>query len=147
VDQPEEQDQRPPEIPTKSRLGSETILVVEDEPGVRNLIRTILTENGYRVLVAADVLEALQISQQHDGPIDLLLTDVVLPHASGVEVAKHLRVSRPGVRVLYMSGYTENAVAHQSVLDADVELLPKPFSFEQLLSRVRQLLDAAGPRG
>jgi PAS domain S-box-containing protein len=147
VDQPEEEEQKTPEIPSKSRLGGETILVVEDEPGVRNLVRTVLAENGYRVLVAADILEALQISQRHGGPIDLLLTDVVLPHASGIEVAKHLQASRPNLRVLYMSGYTENAVTHQSALDTNVELLPKPFSFEQLLIRVRQLLDIRSPAG
>ncbi len=85
-----------------------------------------------------------RVSDQHSGPIDLLLTDVVMPHMSGAELRERLRASRPGLRVLYISGYTDNAIAHHGVLEPGTNLLPKPFSMEGLIHTIRKVL-SAGP--
>ncbi len=121
--------------------GTETVLVVEDEEGVRELIAALLRRLGYTVLTAADGEEALRISAQHREPIQLLLTDVVLPKTSGRQVAGQLKTARPDMAVLYLSGYTENAVVHHGVLDPDVAFLAKPFSHEALALKIRQVLD------
>ena len=121
-----------------SRLGgSETVLVVEDERGVRDLICTLLGDNGYRVLAAGSPREALEISRGEQGAVDLLLTDVVLPEMSGQELSQKLRVGRPGLKVLYMSGYTENTIVNHGVLEEEVHFVAKPFTFEELLAKVR----------
>jgi len=122
--------------------GTETILVVEDEAAVRELIVRVLTAHGYQVLEARDGQEALQVSGQHGGSIDLLLTDVVMPRMNGAELNEQLRAARPEIRVLYMSGYTDNAIAQHGVLEPGVNLLPKPFSMEALIHTVRHVLDA-----
>jgi PAS domain S-box-containing protein len=121
--------------------GTETILVVEDEDAVREVARAMLQRRGYSVLVARDGDQAMRVAKAHLGPIDLLLTDVVLPRANGRRVAERLRSERPGTRVLFMSGYTEEAVVHQGVLDAGARLLEKPFSEAALTLRVREVLD------
>ncbi|MGE5645208.1 MAG: ATP-binding protein [Acidobacteriota bacterium] len=121
--------------------GAETVLVVEDEPGVRELIGTILKQRGYNVIKAADPLEAIQASQQHPGAIDLLLTDVVMPRMSGRDLAVRLLEQRPTMRVLYLSGYTENAIVHHGVLDPEVDFLGKPFSQDSLAKKIREVLD------
>jgi CheY-like chemotaxis protein len=120
--------------------GTETILVVEDEAAVRELIVRVLTAHGYQVLEARDGPEALQVSEHHSDPIDLLLTDVVMPHMNGAELCERLRVPRPEMQVLYISGYTDNAIAQHGVLEPGTNLLPKPFSMEGLLHTIRRVL-------
>ena len=119
---------------------SGTILVVEDEQAVRELTVKMLQRLGYRVLVAASGAEALEISASHGGRITLLLTDVVMPNMSGRQVADSLTKTRPEMKVLFLSGYTEDTVVHHGVLDSGVEFLPKPFSREVLAKKIRQVL-------
>jgi two-component system cell cycle sensor histidine kinase/response regulator CckA len=121
--------------------GTETILLVEDEPGVRALVSETLQVYGYTVLEARHGIEALLIGTQHAGPISLLMTDVVMPQMSGREVADRLQPLRPGMRVLYMSGYTDEAVIHHGVENAEQDFLQKPFTPEALVRKVRDLLD------
>jgi signal transduction histidine kinase len=123
--------------------GTETVLVVEDEEQIRNLIRAILTARGYIVLVAENGDRALALAAAHEGPIQLLLTDVIMPRMSGRELAERLATARPAIRVLYVSGYTDDAIAHHGVLDAGVALLQKPFTPGVLSRKVREVLDAA----
>jgi signal transduction histidine kinase/CheY-like chemotaxis protein len=122
--------------------GSETILLVEDEDEVRELAREVLQLSGYTLLVARHGREALALAQAYRGSIDLLLTDVVMPHMSGRDLAQRLQEERPTLRVLYMSGYTEDAIVHHGVLDHDAQLLPKPFRSDTLATTVRDQLDA-----
>jgi CheY-like chemotaxis protein len=123
--------------------GSETILLVEDEDVVRNLAQRVLLRNGYTVLVANQGTEALQAFQQHDGPIHLLLTDVVMPGGiNGRQLAERLLAQRPKLKVLYMSGYTDDIVVRHGVLDSDVAFLEKPFSASGLARKVRQILNS-----
>jgi two-component system, cell cycle sensor histidine kinase and response regulator CckA len=124
------------------RTGRETVLVVEDEAAVRSLARDVLGRLGYQVLVASDGLEALKVADQHRGRIDLLVSDVVLPHLRGVEVADRIYARQPGLRVLYISGYTETAIVHDGQLDPGVNFLAKPFLPADLGNRVREILDA-----
>jgi CheY-like chemotaxis protein len=126
--------------------GRETILLVEDEPAVRQLTTRFLSAAGYRVLVAANAGEALLTCENHDGPIDLLLTDVVMPQMSGHALSSRLGRIRGGLRVLYMSGYSGSAIAHHGVLEQGTHLLQKPFSSADLLRRVREVLQEACPR-
>jgi PAS domain S-box-containing protein len=121
--------------------GSETILLVEDDHEVRQFAATVLKSRGYRVLEAADAANALQIAHRHEGPIDLLVTDVVMPGMNGPKLASELTRLRPGLRVLYISGYAENAVAHHGVLDAGIEYLAKPFSPTELAHKVREVIE------
>lgn len=120
--------------------GHGTILVVEDEEGVRHLLRHVLAQHGYTVLEAGDSADAIQASAAHQGKIDLLLTDVILPKASGRQVAQRLLTERPDMRILFISGYTENAIAHHGVIDAGVHFLSKPFTTESLLAKIREVL-------
>jgi two-component system, cell cycle sensor histidine kinase and response regulator CckA len=124
------------------RTGRETILVVEDEPAVRRLARDVLARLGYDVLVAPDGRDALKVADRCRRPIDLLVSDMVLPHLRGVEVADRLRARQPGLRVLYISGYTETAIVHDGQLDPGVDFLAKPFRPVDLAERVREVLDA-----
>jgi two-component system, cell cycle sensor histidine kinase and response regulator CckA len=103
-----------------------------------------LSDEHYRVLAAAGGPEALQLAASHDGLIHLLITDVVMPRMSGTELARRLIARRPELRVLYTSGYTEDAVVHQGVLEPRTAFLQKPFAVEVLLRKVRELLDADG---
>ena len=123
--------------------GTETILVAEDERLVRVLAQKVLERAGYRVLVGAGGADALALAERHDGPIDLLLTDVVMPEMNGRELARRLTARRPGVRVLYMSGYADEAVAQHGVLDPGTAFLQKPFTPEGLAKKVRGVLDGA----
>ncbi len=125
--------------------GNETILLVEDEPGVRTLARRFLEQAGYRVIEASDPEAALQEATRSAGPIHLLVTDVVMPGISGRELAERIRKTRPETRVLFMSGYTDDAVVQHGVLSRDAHLLEKPFTRNSLLARVRQVLDASRP--
>jgi nitrogen-specific signal transduction histidine kinase/CheY-like chemotaxis protein len=121
--------------------GTETVLLVEDEEGVRRLAREVLEAHGYTVLEASGWQSALGLADSHGGPIHLLLTDVVMPEMGGPEVASRLSALRPAIKVLYMSGYTNYAVFHRGLLDAGIAFLQKPFSPDELARRVRELLD------
>ncbi len=121
--------------------GSETILIVEDEPMVREPVRNTLSRLGYYVLVASNGPEALSVAQEHSGKIDLLLTDVVMPGMNGRELADKLRESRPATKVLFTSGYTENVIVHQGVLDPDVNFISKPHTPPALARKIREVLD------
>ena len=123
------------------RSGTETVLVVEDEGAVRDQAVLVLESYGYTVLDAANGQAALDISRSHTGPVDLLLTDVIMPGLNGRELADLLQPERPEMRVLYMSGYTGDAIEHHGVLAESVAFLPKPFTLEDLLRKVRKVLD------
>jgi CheY-like chemotaxis protein len=120
--------------------GGETLLLVEDEAAVRQLVFRVLAGHGYTVLVADSGDEALRLLESRGEPIALLLTDVILPGMSGRELADRLRGRLPGLKVLYMSGYTQNAIVHDGRLDAGVAFLEKPFTPEDLVRRVREVL-------
>jgi len=122
--------------------GLETVLVVEDDEALRELAREILQSHGYTVLEARHGGEALPIGERHAGPIHLLVTDVVMPWMSGRELARRLMPAHPEMKVLYVSGYTENAVVHNGVLDPDTAFLQKPFTPDALARKVREVLDA-----
>jgi PAS domain S-box-containing protein len=126
----------------RAQRGQETILLVEDESNLRRLAHQYLENQGYKILDAEDGAAALQIAAGYRGTIDLLLTDVVMPGMNGRQLAAEITAERPDVRVLYMSGYTEDAIGHDGLLDAGVHLLQKPFSLPTLKDRVRELLDS-----
>ena len=125
-------------------LGAETILLAEDEEPVRVLARRCLEGMGYRVLAASRADEAQQMAERHAGPIHLLLTDVVMPGGSGPELASRLAARHPEMRVLYMSGYTDDAIVHRGVIAPGIELLEKPFTPATLARKVRDVLDHPG---
>jgi PAS domain S-box-containing protein len=137
---------QPPIAAVKAELGQETILLVEDEANLRRLGRQALENHGYTVLEAADGASAIQLSDAHPGPIHLLLTDVIMPGMNGRELAHRISAPRPETKVLYMSGYTENAVGHNGTLDAGVNLLQKPFTLPALKAKVREVLDTPRPQ-
>lgn len=130
-----------PLAPTKSLTGSETILVVEDEIAVRDLAQDVLTNSGYTVLEALNGQDALEIYRTTNDRIDLVLTDVIMPHMSGKQLIEQIRDINPDLPVIYMSGYTENAIVHHGILEEDVHFIQKPFSPNQLLEIVRRVLD------
>ncbi len=129
-----------PEPVRRPHVGAQTILVVEDGEGLRNLIRRLLERQGYTVLVASNADEALRLSEQH-ASIGVLLTDVVMPGASGPELTRRLIERRPDLKVIYMSGYTEEAVGHHGALTPGIAFLPKPFTAETLGQKIRDALD------
>jgi two-component system cell cycle sensor histidine kinase/response regulator CckA len=128
-------------VPAPTLRGSETILLVEDNRQVRELAASVLSSCGYRVLVADSAAAVVSLCEQHGGPIHLLLTDVVMPGSGGREIAKQITVRRPGIKVLYMSGYTTNAIVHHGVLDPGTSFLQKPFTPAVLAGKVREVLD------
>jgi two-component system cell cycle sensor histidine kinase/response regulator CckA len=121
--------------------GKETVLLVEDEPAVRALSRVALQTYGYTVLEAGDGGEALRVGGQHRGAVHLLLTDVVMPGMSGRQVAESLRPRHPAMKVLYLSGYTNDAVVRHGVLVSETAFLQKPFTPVALAAKVREVLD------
>jgi two-component system, cell cycle sensor histidine kinase and response regulator CckA len=122
--------------------GSETVLVVEDEEGVRELVRELLQEAGYTVLAAGRGKEAIEVGRARGEEIDLLITDMIMPEMSGRRVADELRSGRPDMRVLYMSGYTGDAMVHRGLLDPNASFIVKPFASRDLMTMVREILDA-----
>ena len=136
----------PKKPPTTLKQGSETILVVEDDPGVRELVCMMLTSKGYTVLTAQHPSDAESVCQRHSGNIHLLLTDMILPEASGREIAQRVGALRPGIKVLYMSGYTDDALIRDHGLDESFAFLQKPFSQGSVAAKVREVLDSDGFR-
>jgi two-component system cell cycle sensor histidine kinase/response regulator CckA len=130
-----------PKIEVRAAGGSETILLVEDQPSLRELAQIMLEQDGYKVLPAESPAQALEIAEAHAGAIHLLLTDVVLPGMNGRVLAEQLAKVRPEVKVLFVSGYTENVIAHQGELDPGTHFLEKPFSHETLSGKLRAVLD------
>jgi signal transduction histidine kinase/ActR/RegA family two-component response regulator len=130
--------------PVMPSIAAETILVVEDEEVVRLLVCTVLTDSGYEVLCAGRPSEALRIVKEHGAPIDLLVTDVVMPEMHGPELARTLAPLMPEMKVLYVSGYSENDISDQGVIDPDLDVLQKPFTHQSLVRKIRQLLEADG---
>ena len=127
--------------PPRPAAGDETILIVEDEEQVRKLMCSVLRRAGYRILEATNGVEGLSVSQRHEGRIHLLLTDVIMPQMNGREMARALVSQRPDTKVLYLSGYTANAMSTHDACDEDVVLLAKPIAPQQLLQEVRVALD------
>ncbi|MGH9499875.1 MAG: PAS domain S-box protein [Terriglobales bacterium] len=127
-------------ISQPQRGGSETVLLVEDEESVRQLVRETLEIKGYKVLEAANGEAALQIVMDHTEPIDMLITDVVMPGMSGRELSARLCATHPQTKVLYLSGYTEDAIVHEGVLEAGTAFLQKPFTLQMLSRKVREVL-------
>jgi CheY-like chemotaxis protein len=129
------------EAAARPATGSETVLLVEDEEEVRALAREVLQRQGYTVLEAADGGHALQVYEKEGERIDVILTDVVMPRMSGRELVDRVRATKPAMPVLYMSGYTEDAILRHGVLDASMLLLGKPFAPADLVRKIREVLD------
>ena len=130
----------PAEVPAELAKGSETVLVVEDEGGVRSLVCEALASHGYKVLEAAGAASALEISEKYTEPIHLLLTDVVMPQTGGKELAKGFSTLHPETKVLYMSGYTDDAIVRHGILERGTSFLQKPFQPRALLLKIREVL-------
>jgi CheY-like chemotaxis protein len=126
--------------------GSETILLVEDAESLRKLTRSFLESHGFRVLVAQNGEEAIQVEARHSGKIDLLLTDVVMPGMNGRVLSERLLPKQPGMRVLYISGYTDSFIVGHGVLERGMVLLHKPFTEDALIGKVREVLDRESPK-
>jgi CheY-like chemotaxis protein len=126
--------------------GNETVLLVEDEPSFRALARELLEMLGYTVLESKDVSDALRIAEQHAGTIHLLITDVVMPRMNGRALAKAVEGFRPAIKVLYMSGYTDNVIIHEGILDPGTPFLQKSLTLSKLARKVREVLDPPPPR-
>jgi PAS domain S-box-containing protein len=130
------------EAPAGLSRGTETILLVEDEEIVRTMTKSILEECGYTVLAASNGRRALDVSASHEGSIDLLLTDIVMPQMGGRRLVEHMKAARPRTRVLYMSGYTDDAIIRHGVIEETAAFMEKPYSPETLARKVRETLDA-----
>jgi two-component system cell cycle sensor histidine kinase/response regulator CckA len=138
---PAADDMRPRPAPANDGDRRTTVLVAEDEAGIRSPLRRLLVAQGFRVLDAADGRGALEVAEQFDGRIDLLLTDILMPGMNGGELARNLLLARPTVRVIFMSGYSTEAVTTNGVLTPGARFLQKPFSVEELTARLREALD------
>lgn len=139
---PEQSRRKTPQSMHAVRAGTETILLAEDDSSLRVLNERVLRAAGYRVLTAANGPEALEVARSHDGTIDMVATDVVMPQMNGRTLVDQVAESRPGTKVLFMSGYTDDDVMRRGVYQADVVFLQKPFTPEQLRMKVREVLDA-----
>ncbi|MEA2609227.1 MAG: hypothetical protein QOJ75_1470, partial [Chloroflexota bacterium] len=126
---------------SESDNGRETILLAEDDDSVRQLAMTLLERAGYHVIATPDAESAMAAAAAHTGPIDLLLTDVIMPGANGRELANQFAVTHPDARILFMSGYADDVLSAQGVLDPNVAFLEKPFLPADLARKVRQVLD------
>jgi two-component system cell cycle sensor histidine kinase/response regulator CckA len=133
-----------PRAPRKTTGGSERILLVDDDVGVRGFSARVLSMRGFAVLEASSPDEAIEIAEQHEGAIDLLLTDIVMPGGTGRALATTLRQSSPGLKVLFMSGYTTEATVDYGMLDPSVAFIGKPFTAEHLAEKVRETIDGLG---
>jgi two-component system, cell cycle sensor histidine kinase and response regulator CckA len=131
------------EVPAEQLAGWENVLVVEDDEALRSLIKRALEKYGYGVLEASHGREACVLVEQHQGEIQLMITDVVMPGMSGSKLADRLKPLQPDMKVLYMSGYTENAIVHHGILDKEINFLQKPFKIMNLLQKVRHAIDAS----
>ena len=138
----------PPELLEKEFLfssatqgGDETILLVEDERIVRELAIKILKRLGYKVLHATDGAHAINVAKEYKDPIHLLMTDVVMPGMNGRQLAEQLIASHPEMKILYTSGYTDDAIGHHGVIEGDLNFIAKPYSLHDLAIRIRQMLD------
>jgi CheY-like chemotaxis protein len=129
-------------VHTGSLMGAETILLVEDEARVRKLIVDVLTARGYRVLEATRGEEAVRLASAHEGPIHLMVVDVVMPEISGPELVRRIAPTRPGTNVLYISGYTDEAIVHHGIPESGAAFLQKPFLPDALARKVREVLDS-----
>lgn len=127
--------------PAAAARGTETVLLVEDQDGIRDLVREFLEKKGYTVLHAGDGSEALQMTREYKNSIHLLLTDVVMPNVGGQELAKRLTQVRPHMKVLFMSGYPDHGTWSSELVDASAEVLQKPFPLDTLNRKIRSLLD------
>ncbi|MGC2474480.1 MAG: ATP-binding protein, partial [Candidatus Sulfotelmatobacter sp.] len=141
VDQPVE-DMAPDKQPVNVMRGTETILLVEDDPQLRQLSSSVLSHCGYNILTASTPEEGLAICEVNHNDIRLLVTDVVMPRINGRQLAQRVARMRPKIRVLYISGYTDNAIVHYGVLDPGLWFLPKPFTISSLVAKVREVLDS-----
>jgi hypothetical protein len=124
-------------------MATETVLVVEDEPAARELVGEILREEGYGVLLAEDGLQAVESAKRAVAPIHLVLTDVILPKISGRVAVERIRAIHPRIKVIYMSGYTDDQVSRHGVLEPGIVLLQKPFTPADLTRRVGEVLDGS----
>jgi len=136
---------RPTQKPSRATGGGKTILLVEDDAALRALMSKALRKYGYQVWEAANGGEAIMVCEKEKGPIHLLLTDVVMPQMSGRELAGRVAHLRPEIKVLYMSGYTTNAIVHHGVLDAGINFIQKPVKILSLLQKVREVLETEEP--
>jgi PAS domain S-box-containing protein len=130
-----------PQELTRTPVGTETVLLAEDEAAVRSLLRRTLEQKGYVVLEAANGKEALQLCREHDGPIHVLLTDVVMPHLNGPDLAKQVQLLHPDVRVIFLSGYADSAVLQRGLDQSQAVFVPKPFRPDTIVRMVREVLD------
>ena len=130
----------PKEEGVKAESGSGVILLVEDERAVRSFTKSALTQCGYHVIEASGGDEAIDVAMKYAGEIGLLLMDVVLPGMNGKELSERIKVLRPNLKVLFVSGHTADAITHRGVLDSGVAFLPKPFSPDELAAKVRDVL-------
>jgi len=138
--EPSPSQQTNPSVPARTLRGTETVLVVEDQRAVRELAMTILESYGYCVLQASNGLDAIELAEHFRGTIHLLLTDVILPLMDGRVLADRLRLARPDIRVLFVSGYSEERLGHNTAPDSTLAYLSKPFNSETLAVRVREIL-------
>jgi two-component system cell cycle sensor histidine kinase/response regulator CckA len=129
-----------PAPPARPNTGTETVLVVEDQDGLRELAKRLLQRRGYTVLAAANAAEALRLFEENPF-IDVLLTDVVMPGASGPELTRQLVERRPALRVVYMSGYTEEAIVQRGVIQPGIAFLNKPFTSDALAEKISEALE------
>jgi two-component system, cell cycle sensor histidine kinase and response regulator CckA len=124
----------------KLQGGAKTVLIVEDEDQILNLSKEMLEMLGYKVLAVNETDKALRLAKEYDGNIDLLLTDVMMPGMNGKELSERIVAFKPGLKRLYMSGYTPDVIAGQGILEDGIQFIPKPFSFKDLAAKVKEIL-------